>query len=104
MARFEDERFRLGFVRTVTHYWGHGHFLPEDAGNVILRDAYRLNGIPGTLVQGSLDLGNLLGVVWRLHHAWPGSELVIVDEAGHNAGAPGVQEALVAATNRYAAR
>ncbi|POX53335.1 prolyl aminopeptidase [Streptomyces sp. Ru71] len=104
VARFEDERFRLGFVRTVTHYWGHGHFLPEDAGNVILRDAYRLNGIPGTLVQGSLDLGNLLGVVWRLHHAWPGSELVIVDEAGHNAGAPGVQEALVAATNRYAAR
>ncbi|MFF9169097.1 MULTISPECIES: prolyl aminopeptidase [unclassified Streptomyces] len=100
VARFEDERFRTGFARTVTHYWANDHFL-DDQG-AVLRDAHLLRGIPGTLVQGSLDFGNLLGTVWRLHHAWPGSELLIVDEAGHDAGAPGVQEALVAATDRYA--
>ncbi len=71
---------------------------------VVLRDAHLLKGIPGTLVQGSLDLGNLNGVVWRLHHAWPGSELTLVDEAGHNASAPGIAEAVVAATDRYARR
>ncbi|MFE7956851.1 prolyl aminopeptidase [Streptomyces sp. NPDC057413] len=102
VARFEDERFRTGFARTVTHYWANDHFL-DDQG-AVLRDAHLLRGIPGTLVQGSLDFGNLLGTVWRLHHAWPGSELLIVDEAGHDAGAPGVQEALVAATDRYAGR
>jgi proline iminopeptidase len=69
----------------------------------VLRDAALLKDIPGTLVQGSLDFGNLLGIVWRLHHAWPGSELVIVSEVGHNAGAPGVAQALVAATDKYAA-
>ncbi|MFF9212229.1 MULTISPECIES: prolyl aminopeptidase [unclassified Streptomyces] len=100
VARFEDERFRAGFARTVTHYWANDHFF-DDQG-AVLRDAHLLRGIPGTLVQGSLDFGNLLGTVWRLHHAWPGSELLIVDEAGHDAGAPGVQEALVAATDRYA--
>ena len=103
--RYEDPEFRMGFARTVTHYWGNDHFLA--AGNeegVVLRDAPLLKDIPGTLVQGSLDLGNLLGVVWRLHHAWPGSELVIVDEAGHNTGAPGVMEGLVAATDKYARR
>ncbi|MFF9108488.1 prolyl aminopeptidase [Streptomyces sp. NPDC014805] len=100
VARFQDERFRTGFARTVTHYWANDHFL-DDQG-AVLRDAHLLRGIPGTLVQGSLDFGNLLGTVWRLHHAWPGSELLIVDEAGHDAGAPGVQEALVAATDRYA--
>ncbi|MFJ4627782.1 prolyl aminopeptidase [Streptomyces sp. NPDC088847] len=103
--RYEDPEFRMCFARTVTHYFGNDHFLGEgNEEGVVLRDAHRLKGIPGTLVQGSLDLGNLTGVVWRLHHAWPGSELVLVDEAGHNASAPGVAEAVVAATDRYARR
>ncbi|MER5939673.1 prolyl aminopeptidase [Streptomyces sp. NPDC001928] len=104
VERFEDPAFRLGFARTVTHYWGNGHFLDAGGEGVVLRDAHLLQGIPGTLVQGSLDLGNLLGIVWRLHHAWPGSELVMIDEVGHDAGAPGVAEALVAATDKYAGR
>lgn len=100
VARYEDPVFRLGFARTVTHYWGNGHFLDEDG--VVLRDAPLLKGIPGTLVQGSLDFGNLLGTVWRLHQVWPGSELVVIGDVGHNAGAPDVAEALVAATDKYA--
>lgn len=102
VERFEDPVFRMGFARTVTHYWGNGHFL--DGDDAVLRDAHLLEGVPGTLVQGSLDFGNLLGVVWRLHHAWPGSELLVVDQAGHGAGAPGVADALVAATDAYARR
>ncbi|MFD3732323.1 prolyl aminopeptidase [Streptomyces sp. NPDC058632] len=108
VERFQDPEFRRGFARTVTHYWGNDHFLGDGEGDsegndegVVLRDAHLLKGIPGTLVQGSLDLGNLLGIVWRLHHAWPDSELTIVDEAGHDAGAVG-DDALVAATDRYA--
>ena len=103
VERYEDAEFRRGFARTVTHYWGNGHFLgegPEEG--VVLRDAPQLKGIPGTLVQGSLDFGNLLGIVWRLHHAWPGSELVVVDDVGHTTGAPTIAEALVAATDKYA--
>jgi proline iminopeptidase len=105
VQRYEDPAFRMGFARTVTHYWGNDHFLGEgnDEG-VVLRDAPLLKGIPGTLVQGSLDFGNLLGIVWRLHQAWPGSELTVVDDVGHNAGAPGVVDVLVAATDKYAAR
>ncbi|MGW0814826.1 prolyl aminopeptidase [Streptomyces viridiviolaceus] len=105
VARYEDPVFRMGFARTVTHYWGKDHFLGDgnDEG-VVLRDAGLLKDIPGTLVQGGLDPGNLLGTVWRLHHAWPGSELLLVDEAGHSASAPGVTELLVAATDKYAAR
>ncbi|WBO62088.1 prolyl aminopeptidase [Streptomyces camelliae] len=105
VERYEDPEFRMGFARTVTHYWGNGHFLGDgDGDGVILRHAHLLKGIPGTLVQGALDFGNLLGIVWRLHHAWPGSELVIVADTGHNAGAAAMAEALVAATDRYARR
>lgn len=104
VARFEDPAYRMGFARTVTHYWGNDHFLGDgdgDGDGVVLRDAHLLAGIPGTLVQGSLDFGNLLGIVWRLHRSWPGSELVTVGDAGHTAGAPAVAEALVAATDKY---
>ncbi|MEV6112925.1 prolyl aminopeptidase [Streptomyces sp. NPDC052109] len=105
VARYEDPAFRMGFARTVTHYWGNGHFLGAgNAEGVILRDAHLLRGVPGTLVQGSLDFGNLLGVVWRLRSAWPDCELMIVDDTGHTTGTPGMEEALVAATDRYAAR
>lgn len=105
VERYEDPDFRMRFARTVTHYWGNGHFLGDgnDEG-VVLRDAPLLKDIPGTLVQGSLDFGNLLGTVWRLHHAWPGSELYVVDRAGHTASAPGTADLLVAATDRYARR
>ncbi|UUU21252.1 prolyl aminopeptidase [Streptomyces sp. DSM 40750] len=103
VPRYEDPVFRYAFARTVTHYWGNDHFLGEgDEDGVVLRDAPLLKGIPGTLVQGSLDPGNLLGIVWRLHHAWPGSELVLIDDVGHNAGAPDMAEALVEATDKYA--
>ncbi|MFH8611190.1 prolyl aminopeptidase [Streptomyces sp. NPDC018029] len=99
VPRYEDADFRARFARTVTHYFAHDHWLGGD--EVVLRDAPYLAGIPGVLVQGSLDFGNLLGIPWRLHQAWPGSELVLVDDAGHNAGARGIAEELTAATDRF---
>lgn len=101
VPRYEDAAFRAGFARTVTHYFAHDHWLGGD--EVVLRDAGSLRGIPGVMVQGSLDFGNLLGIPWRLQQAWNDSELVLVDDAGHNAGARGIAEELVAATDRFRA-
>jgi proline iminopeptidase len=99
--RYRDPNFRLAFARIVTHYWRHGSWLAE---GIILKEAGRLAGIPGAIVQGSLDLGNLLGTPWELAHAWPGSELIVIDDAGHNYGDPGIQDALVATTDRFRGR
>jgi proline iminopeptidase len=33
---------------------------------------------------------------------WPDSEFVVIDEAGHSSGHPGMSEALVVATDRFA--
>jgi len=97
--RDDPPEFRMAFARLVTHYWRHGSWLEE---GVVLRRARELAGIPGVLVQGGLDFNNLLGTPWQLHHAWPGSELVIIDDAGHDTKTPGMPEALVAATDRFA--
>jgi proline iminopeptidase len=96
--RYADPRFRMAFARIVTHYWRYGSWLEEGA---VLRDAAALAGIPGVLVQGSLDLGNLVGTPWQLARAWPGSELQMVDDTGHG-GSIGMSEALVRATDRFA--
>ena len=98
-ARFVDDppAYRLTFARLVTHYWSHGSWLADDQ---LLRDAGRLADIPAVLVQGTLDFGNLVGTPWLLHAAWPGSELVLIDEAGHDASDP-MADALVSATDRF---
>ena len=74
--------------------------LPADA-----RDggAGSLAGIPGVLVQGRLDLGNLLGTPWELASAWPGSRLQLV-HAGHEIRSSEMVDALVAATDAFATR
>jgi proline iminopeptidase len=69
-----------------------------------MRGAGRLAGIPGILVQGALDLNNLVGNPWLLAHAWPGSELILIDRTGHDGTTDDMRGALVAATDRFAAR
>lgn len=54
------------------------------------------------LVQGTLDLGNLIGTPWQLHAAWPGSQLHLVDNAGHDAGTSTIADILTAAVNDFA--
>jgi proline iminopeptidase len=96
--RYDDPRFRMCFARIVTHYFRSGSWLEE---GVVLRNAGVLAGVPGILVQGTLDLGNLLGIPWQLAHAWPGSELIMIDDVGHDGGAA-MSEALVEASDRFA--
>ena len=55
--RYQDPAFRLRFARLVTHYWRHAAFLDEDQ---LIRDAARLNGIPGVLIHGRYDVSGPL--------------------------------------------
>ncbi len=79
--RYTDARFRLGFARQVTHCWRHNSWLVPDE---IVGNAARLAGIPGWLIHGRLDLSGPLDAPWRIHRAWPDSELIIVDDDGHS--------------------
>jgi proline iminopeptidase len=98
--RFQDAEFRMAFARLVTHYWSNGSWLEE---GVVLRDAHRLHGIPGILIQGALDLGNLIGTPWELVQAWPDAELVLIQGEGHHTRGDMV-DATLAATDRFAPR
>jgi proline iminopeptidase len=97
--RFRDPAFALAFARIVAHYVRHDAWIEDGAP---LRDAARLIQIPGVIVNGRFDLQSPLGSAWALHRAWPVAELVVVDDAGHDANAAGITEAIVEATDRFA--
>jgi len=98
--RFEDPKFALAFARLVTHYVRHDAWL-EDAS--LLRDAGSLAGIPGIMVNGRFDFQAPIGNAWELKRAWPTTDLVIVDDAGHAADHAGITWELVRATDRFRA-
>lgn len=74
----------LAFVRICSRYFSHGAWLAEGE---LLANAGRLAGIPGVLLHGRLDLGSPVGTAWELAQAWPGAELVVVDDSGHTGSA-----------------
>ncbi len=95
-----DPKFRLARARIVAHYFHHGAWLAEDP---LLNGTDALVGIPGVMVQGRLDLEAPLMTAWDLAKVWPDGDLVIVPNAGHAVSEAGIGEAIVAATDRFAA-
>lgn len=84
---------KLAFVRICAHYYANGCFLDE---GVLIREAGKLAGIPAVLVQGRSDLGCPVITAWELARAWPGAELVVIEDSGHT-GSTAMQQALRAA-------
>jgi proline iminopeptidase len=89
------------FARLVTHYWSHAAWLEDGS---LIRDAGRLAGIPGVLVNGRLDVSGPPDIAWRLSQAWPDASLHLVDDAGHGLRHPDVTALVVGATDRFGKR
>ncbi|WP_284250934.1 hypothetical protein [Litorihabitans aurantiacus] len=76
-----DARGRANFATLVTHFWAHDCFLAGDRS--VLARADELAQIPGVLIHGRRDISGPVITPWRLHRAWPGSELHVVESEGH---------------------
>jgi proline iminopeptidase len=98
VAAFGDPRVALGLARIEAHYFVNRLFMPEGQ---LLRDAQRLGGIPGVIVQGRYDVVCPIESADALARAWPKSDYVIVPDAGHSAMEPGIRAALLEATNHF---
>lgn len=99
IASFTDSWFALAFARIENHYMRHAGFFDEGR---LIRDAGRLADVPAVIVAGRYDVTTPIRTAWDLHRAWPGSELILIEGAGHAFDEPGIQDALVTATDRFA--
>jgi proline iminopeptidase len=99
--RVLDEEDQLAMAEIECHYFAQGCFLEEGQ---LLRDAPRLRGLPNLILQGRYDVVTPPVTAYDLHRAWPGSELVIVSDAGHAAGDPALLHHLIEATDAFAER
>ena len=99
-ASYGQDATTLAFARIECHYFVHKGWL--ECEDQLLRDAPKLKDIPGVIVQGRYDCVCPPQSAWDLHRAWPGSELLMIPDAGHSATEWNISKALVAATDRYA--
>lgn len=91
----------LSMARIECHYFINNAFIEPDQ---IIRDAHRLDTIPGVIVHGRYDVICPVDQAWALHRAWPRATLDIVPGAGHSAGEPAIAAALTGATDAFAER
>lgn len=96
---FSQPHTALSLARIECHYFVNHAFLRP---NQLLEDAGKLAGIPGVIVQGRYDLICPMESAWQLHQAWEGSELMVIPDAGHSAAEPGIRQALIETTDRFA--
>jgi proline iminopeptidase len=74
------------------HYFINNSFMTDGQ---LLRNADRLAGLPGIIVQGRYDLLCPPETSQALAKAWPGSELRVVEAAGHSLYDAGVRDAVM---------
>ncbi|MEV4318518.1 prolyl aminopeptidase [Actinocrispum sp. NPDC049592] len=97
---YSEEQFAVAFARIALHFFLHKGWLEEGQ---LIRDAGKLAGIPGVIVNGRYDIVTPMISAYDLARAWPDAEGVGVNAAGHAVGDPGIAENLLAATDKFAA-
>ena len=99
IAHFSDPAFAVAFARIENHYFANkGWFIP----NQLIDNASRLADIPGVIVQGRYDMCTPAFTAWDLHKNWPEAEFHLIPDAGHAFDQPGILDAIIAATDRFA--
>ncbi|WP_108125301.1 prolyl aminopeptidase [Saccharospirillum mangrovi] len=99
IEEFGDDHFAIAFARIENHFFMNAGWLEEGQ---LLRDAAKLNGIPGVIVHGRYDMPCPLRTAWELAKVWTDAELHIVEAAGHTMAEPEILSRLIEATDRFA--
>lgn len=98
---FSDPHMAVSLARIEAHYFVNKAFLTDDQ---IIRNAGRLEGIPGIIVHGRYDMVCPLDNAYALHRVWHDSELHIIRDAGHASREPSIVDALIRASRDMAKR
>jgi proline iminopeptidase len=101
IAEANEEPVAYAMARIEVHYFRNNRYDPEDQ---LLKRVDRIRHLPASIVQGRYDLLCPPITATQLHRAWPGSRLILVEDAGHSATEAGIQSALMTLMDEIAAR
>ncbi len=96
---FSQDAMAIAVGRLEAHYFSHEAFL---APGQLLANMHRIAHLPGFIVHGRYDVICPVRYAHDLADQWPGVTLEVVADAGHTSMEPGIAEALVRATDRFA--
>lgn len=95
---FSNDAIALSLARIECHYFNNDSFLRKEQ---LLKDAYKLENIPGVIVHGRYDVVCPIEQAFALHQAWPSAEFIIAQQSGHSATEPEIVDALIRATQKF---
>ncbi|KFF59196.1 proline iminopeptidase [Cryobacterium sp. MLB-32] len=99
IAHFTEASFAVAFARIENHFFRNGGWFEP---NQLIRDAGKLADIPGVIIQGRYDMCTPAFTAWDLHKTWPEAEFHLIPDAGHAFDQPGILDAIITATDRFA--
>jgi len=95
----DDPRKLVNAARIEMHYGRNRYFIDNKP---ILENMEKLPKVPARIIHGRRDMVCTPSASWAVHQRLPGSEFVILPDAGHLAGEPAMIDALVNATDAMA--
>ena len=99
--RFGQANFAEAFAMIECHYFVNQGFFEQE--NQLLENIDRIRHLPGIIVQGRYDVVCPMITAWELHQAWQEAEFIVINDAGHSVSEPGIKDALIKASDRFAA-
>jgi proline iminopeptidase len=99
-AKFGNSQFADAFARIECHYFVNRGFMASE--DQLLKHVDRIRQVPAVIIQGRYDVVCPMVSAWELHQVWPEAEFVVISDAGHSMTEPGIQSALLDATDRFA--
>ncbi len=97
---FSSDAFAAAFAALECHYFINDGFFSEDGW--LVNNVAAIRQIPAVLIQGRYDIVTPMFAAYALAQAWPEAHLEVVPDAGHTGTEPGIVDAMVRATDRFA--
>jgi proline iminopeptidase len=94
-TKYEEIQAITAMASIQFHYFTHEVIADE---NSLLKRVDKFRHIPTSIIQGRYDAICPIKFVYRLHKAWPESNLIIVPDGGHSSLDPSILSALIDAT------
>jgi len=101
VAQFSGDSFAESLARIESHYFVNVGFFTEENFPLHPQRIAAIRDIPSVIVQGRYDCVCPAKSAWDLHKAWPQAEFKVIGDAGHSAFEPGIQAALLDATDAF---